>query len=250
MQSQSTNPQFVPSSDLRLSSVAEAHPSITGDASQAVIEPIQFHSQFVDCMEMNADRQTVAEYLDAHQGWFGRCAQPMKVEPLGHNGYALVVGNFGTMGYEIEPKIGLHLLPVDNWVYRIETIPVPDYVPPGYDVDFRAAMELVTPDGSSNSSKAQQTHVEWQLDLKVTIQFPRFIYALPKPLLQRTGEQLLRQVVRQVSRRLTHRVQEDFHTSRSLNLPKRERRWFFQKSVEVDDRDSNSQYENDSHPNF
>jgi hypothetical protein len=232
MQSQSTNPQFVPSSDGLLPHLAESHPLITGDASQIVIEPIQFHSYFVDYMEMNADRQAVAEYLDAHQGWFGRCAQPMKVEPLGDNGYALIVGNFGTMGYEIEPKVGLHLLPQDDWVYRIETIPVPDYVPPGYDVDFRAAMELVTPTGND-----AQTHVEWQLDLKVTIQFPRFIYALPKPLLQRTGDQLLRQVVRQVSRRLTCKVQEDFHRSRGLALPKRERRWFFQKSVELDDRD-------------
>ena len=240
MQLQSTNPQFVPASDRRLSQVAESHSSITGDVSQVVIEPIQFNSHFVDCMEMNADRQTVAAYLDAHQGWFGRCAQPMKVEPLGDNGYALIVGNFGTMGYEVEPKVGLHLLPQDNWVYRIETIPVPNYVPPGYEVDFQAAMELVTP-SSGSTSTAQQTHVEWQLDLKVTIQFPRFIYALPKPLLQRTGDQLLRQVVRQVSRRLTHKVQEDFHTSLGRALPKREHRWFFQKSVELSHSESGSE---------
>lgn len=234
MQSQSTNSQFGPSADALLPHVADSHSSITGDLPPAVIEPIQFHSLFVDCMEMNADRDTVAEYLDAHHSWFGQCAQPMKVEPLGSNGYALIVGHFCSMGYEIEPKIGLHLLPQDNWVYRIETIPVPDYVPPGYEVDFRAAMELVT---VASSATPHQTHVEWQLDLKVTIQFPRFIYALPRPLLQRTGDQLLRQVVRQVSRRLTHKVQEDFHRSRGLALPKRGRKWFFQKSLELSDSD-------------
>ena len=35
------------------------------------IEPTRFHGFFEDCMEMYADAQTVAEYLNAHQGWFG-----------------------------------------------------------------------------------------------------------------------------------------------------------------------------------
>jgi len=33
-----------------------------------------FYGQF-DCMEMYADAQTVAEYINAHQ-WFCRCAHP------------------------------------------------------------------------------------------------------------------------------------------------------------------------------
>jgi Protein of unknown function (DUF1997) len=231
MQLQSTNHQFGQSSEMLLPPLNESQSSMTGDVLPTVIEPIQFHSEFVDCMEMNADPQTVAEYLDAHQEWFSRCAQPMKVEPLGSNGYALVIGRFRASGYEIEPKIGLHLLPSSDWVYQIETIPVPDYVPPGYDVDFRAAMQLVNV-SADQGAVSHQTHVEWQLDLKVTIQFPRFIYALPRPLIQRTGDQLLRQVVRQVSRRLTQKVQEDFHSSRGLTMPKKARKWFFNPSGE------------------
>jgi Protein of unknown function (DUF1997) len=238
MQSQSTNNPFSPNSQVLRPDRADADSVITGDIPQSVIEPIQFHSHFVDCMEMNADTGTVATYLDAHQDWFGRCAQPMTAQPLGNNGYALVIGRFGSLGYEIEPKIGLHLLPQDHQIYRIETIPVPDYVPSGYDVDFRAAMELVAATGGgSTGSEMTATHVEWQLDLKVTIHFPRFIHALPKPLIQHTGDQLLKQIVRQVSRRLTHKVQEDFHTSLNLPLPKRARKWFFQKSAEHDEID-------------
>ncbi|MBV8885364.1 MAG: DUF1997 domain-containing protein, partial [Chroococcidiopsidaceae cyanobacterium CP_BM_RX_35] len=45
---------------------------------------------------------------------------------------------------------------------------------------------------------------------------------LPNSLIQNTGDRLLHQIVKQVSRRLTYKVQEDFHKSR--NLPFHSRR--------------------------
>lgn len=208
------------------------------EGKRTVNELTQFRSHFVGCMAMYAPADKVAAYLDVHQDWFCRCAQPMKVEPLGNNGYALVIGKFGSFGYEVEPKIGLHLLPQEAGIYRIETIPVPGYLSVGYEVDFRAALELVetAPEvdrlTASSSLKAdhsdtEQTQVQWHLDLTVTIQFPRFIQALPKPLIQKTGDRLLHQIVRQVSRRLTHKVQDDFHTSLGITLPKQSKKHFF-----------------------
>ncbi len=240
MQSHSTEFQSaeIPNGLLHTTSVIpDMNYLTTEDSTQALIEPTQFRSHFVDCMEMSADVQTVAAYLDAHSVWFRNCAQPMTAEPLGDNGYALVIGRFGSHGYQIEPKIGLHLLPQDHGVYRIETIAIPGYVTPGYDVDFRAAMELI--DASADEMNAhgeragkpshQVTRVEWQLDLTVSIQFPRFIHALPKSLVQSTGDRLLRQIVRQVSNRLTRKVLEDFHKTHGLPIPKPAKRWFFQK---------------------
>lgn len=202
---------------------------LSGSDNAVANAPTRFYGQFADCMEMYASAQTVAEYLNAHGGWFCRCAHPMKVEPLGKNGYILAIGRFGSFGYEVEPKVGLELLPPDNGIYRIKTIPVPDYVAPGYDVDFRSAMQLVetlpsaqqTPDLEQWSGKI--TRVEWQLDLTVCVQFPKFIQRLPKSLVQSTGDRLLHQIVRQVSRRLTYKVQEDFHTSLGLPFPQRKR---------------------------
>ena len=204
--------------------------------------PTRFYGQFAGCMEMYADAQTVAEYINAHQGWFCRCAHPMKVEPLGKNGYALAIGRFGSFGYEVEPKVGLELLPPDKGIYRIQTIPVPDYVAPGYEVDFQSALEILeTPtdthhllhlgraqdrNGLFNNSfqtpdrnSCEITRVEWQLQLAVYIHFPKFIQRLPKSMVQSTGERLLNQIVRQVSRRLTYKVQEDFHKSNGLPFP-------------------------------
>ena len=218
MQSQPTDPMELRSANPQFISASQS------DEAAPVQKPTVFRSQFIDSMEMYADARAVSEYLDAHHDWFRRCAHPMQVESIGNNSYALIIGRFGSFGYEIEPKIGLDLLPQSEGIYRIETVPVPGYASVGYDVDFRAAMNLVERD-DPDAVSAIATHVEWQLDLTVTIQFPRFIHALPDPLIQKTGERLLRQIVRQVSRRLTHKVQEDFHSSRSLPLPKRDRKW-------------------------
>lgn len=240
MQSHFTEHQPAESSEPRLHLVpalADARQSAVEDSSQTVIEPTLFCSRFVDHMELYADARTVAEYLDAHQVWFRRCAQPMTVEPIGETGYMLVIGRFGSFGYEIEPKIGLNLLPQEAGVYRIETISIPDYETLGYDVDFRAAMKLIEADsddvadqGLADTDVARVTRVQWQLDLAVTIQFPRFIQALPKSLIQSTGDRLLNRVVRQVSQRLTRKVQEDFCETYGIPLPKRPRKWFFHKS--------------------
>lgn len=201
----------------------EANDSVAD--APATNPPSRFYGQFADCMEMYADVQTVAEYINAHQGWFCRCAHPMKVEPLGNNSYALVIGRFGSFGYEVEPKVGLELLPPDKGVYLIKSIPVPNYVAQGYEVNFQSVMELVeTPRDSSTHFQAPHesskiTRVEWQLELAVHVQFPKFIQRLPKSMIQSTGDQLLHQIVRQVSRRLTYKVQEDFHNSLGISFP-------------------------------
>ena len=194
----------------------------TGVNSSAIAnEPTWFKTHFIGCMEMFADAKTTAEYFDAHQGWFIRCAHPMKAKPIGTNGYAMTIGKFGSFGYQVEPKIGLNLLPQDGGVYRIETIPVPNYTPPGYDVDFKAVQRLVevpvdaseqlTVDGCTLPEK--MTRVEWQLDLKVAVWFPQFIKKLPEAVIEKTGDRILAQIVKLVSHRLTYKVQEDFHSS-------------------------------------
>ncbi|GAB1542188.1 hypothetical protein NUACC21_48620 [Scytonema sp. NUACC21] len=180
--------------------------------------PSTFYGCYSDCMEMHAPSQIVAEYLDNHASWFSQCGEPMKVELLGKDAYALSIGRFGAFGYDVEPKIGLQLLPPENGVYRIHTIPIPNYQAPGYEVDYKSSLQLVesfTSD-SSNSSNII-TRVEWELHLTVHIYFPKFIQRLPKSIIQSTGDRLLNQIVRQVSRRLTRKVQEDFH--KSLGIP-------------------------------
>ena len=181
-------------------------------------EPVQFQGQYTGHMEMYADAGTVAHYLDNHSEWFRRCAHPMKAELISENGYALIIGRFGALDFEVEPKIGLHLLPQEQSVYRIETIPVPGYSPQGYTVDFQAAMTLVEVPGE-DTPVSPITQVEWTLHLTTWVQLPRFLQALPRSLVKGSGDRLLNEIVRQVSRRLTRKVQADFHSTHGLPLP-------------------------------
>lgn len=189
-----------------------------------------FEASFEGQMDMYSDVDTVAEYLDAHEGWFCRCAQPMKVEPLSDNGYILTVGKYGSFGYEVEPKIGVVLNPPVDRVYLMHTIPIPEYDSAGYEVNYNAAMKLQelavadVPAAKKLFSKQKATldrltRVTWDLDLKVRVEFPQFITKLSTNLVQVTGDRLLAQIVRQVSPRLTYKVQQDFHSSHDLVMP-------------------------------
>ncbi|MBE9052439.1 DUF1997 domain-containing protein [Nostocales cyanobacterium LEGE 11386] len=198
------------------SSLTEVEEKLT---EATVGSPTRFYGRYSDSMEMYAPANAVAEYLHAHASWFSRCAEPMKVQPLGDNGYTLIIGRFGSFGYDVEPKIGLELLPPEQGIYRIRTIPVPDYHPPGYDVDYQASLQLIENVVSEFPATGDEiTRVEWELDLSVDLHFPRFIQRLPKSLIQSTGDRLLNQIVRQVSRRLTRKVQEDFHQSLGISF--------------------------------
>ena len=195
-----------------------------------------FAVSFAGRMDMYSDADTVAQYLNAHEGWFCRCAQPMKVEPLGNNGYVLTVGKYGSFGYEVEPKMGVVLKPPVGRVYEMHTIPIPDYQSIGYDVNYQASMELteICADekeiGKGGLFARKQaipdrfTRVSWTLDLSVEVEFPQFINKLSSSLIQSTGDRLLGQIVRQVSPRLTYKVQQDFHSSHNLPLPNKNSR--------------------------
>jgi hypothetical protein len=175
--------------------------------------------QFADAMAMTAPPEAVAEYLNRHPQWFATAATPLKVEPLGPNSYAMTLGRFGALGHEVEPCFGLELVN-SGQDYRIRTVPVPGQTNIGYEVDFNAVMVL-NPAPSASAGHPLITQVEWQLCLEVQLQLPRFLQALPHNLVQQSGDRLLHQIVRQISRRLTQRVQQDFHTRLGLPLPPR-----------------------------
>ena len=194
----------------------------------------RYGSTFADLMEMRAPAAVVGSYLDRHEGWFRRCAAPMTVDPIGSQGYVLTLGRFGNFGFEVEPTIGLELLPQAAGVYRILTVPVPeaDATLRGlYDVEFIASLRLDEATGSEVSSEEVDdvmlhTLVRWDLDLTVWLRLPSMLSLLPEPLLQSSGDHLLRQIVRQISRRLTWKVQEDFHASHGIPCPPRRRAQF------------------------
>lgn len=185
-----------------------------------------FYNHYIGYMDLLADQVTVMKYLDAHQGWFRRCAHPFKADPIGETGYAMGVGKVGAMGFQVDARVGLNLLPPDeNFVYRITTIPIPNQPPQGYEVDFQAEMRLKEqPLESLKELQLGQnpviTSVEWDLHLTVSLQFPNFIQRISADILQKTGDSVLGFVVQRVSKSLTAKVQDDFHKTHAIKVPK------------------------------
>lgn len=205
------------------------------------IQPIHFLTAFAGSMTMLAEQAIVADYLQHHQGWFCRCAQPMQAEPLGEHGYILTIGRFGALGFDVEPKMGVILEPPCEGHYFMHTVPIPDEPFLGYEVDYQADMILVempTQEMGEDLSKVYRrqgddsiperiTQVQWHLEMDVAVTFPSYIYKLPRGLIQRTGDRLLAEIIRQVSPRLTYKVQKDFHELMSLPLPPKSGRHFY-----------------------
>ncbi len=195
--------------------------------------PVHFVTNYRGSMEMYSSPDVVAEYLDNHAGWFHRCAHPMKVEPFTHQGYILTVGRFGTYGYEVEPRIAVLFDPPKNGKYPMYNVPIPGETHQGYVIDYKASMSLKdvpweeADQGIEKRFKKQGdcpiperiTRINWELHLKVLVQFPHFVYKLPHNFIRSTGDRLLSGVVRQISPRFTVKVQQDFHQLFNLPIP-------------------------------
>jgi hypothetical protein len=185
-----------------------------------------FHNHYIGNMELLADKTTVMKYFDAHQGWFRRCAHPFKADPIGETGYAMGIGKVGALGFQVDARVGLNLLPPDeNCVYRIVTIPIPEQAPQGYEVDFQAEMRLAEKalelrTGEKLGYEPVITSVEWDLHLTVSLHFPAFIQQLAKDMIQKTGDSVLGFIVQRVSKSLTAKVQDDFHKTHEIKVPK------------------------------
>lgn len=194
------------------------------------LQPFAFLTKFKGGVDMYAEPKQVTEYLNDHQGWFVRCALPMKAEPFGDNGYTLIIGRYGAFGYEVEPQMSVILEPPHSGRYTMYSVPNPDFNHEGYEVNYHSKMEIVGIQLSEmdesisevwqqNSISKEFTRINWQLDLQVKVRFPQFIYKLPHQLIQKTGDNLLIQIIKQVSPRLSFKIQKDFHSRFDLPLP-------------------------------
>lgn len=196
-------------------------------------EPVTFQSFFCGILEMYSDEDTVANYLNDHQGWFVRCASPMKAEPFGENGYTLIIGHYGAFGYNVEPQMSVILEPPKSNHYSMYSVTNPEFNHQGYEVNYISNMEIESIPVSQASTGIEKvycqhgkisppeiiTKINWQLDLEVKVKFPKFIYKLPMSAIRSTGDRLLSQIVKQVSPRLSYKVQKDFHSRFDLPIP-------------------------------
>ncbi|WP_034937411.1 DUF1997 domain-containing protein [Gloeocapsa sp. PCC 73106] len=207
-------------------------------------QPFIFETDFRGHMEMYSPPEVVSDYLEQHHQWFRECAQPMQAEAMGDNGYTVTIGRFASFGYEVEPKMSVIFEVSQEQKYLMYSVEVPDNQSLGYEVQYQASMELNKIDKEISSAissdypkkvvatlPSEVTLVKWCLNLRVGVYFPKFIYRLPLAVIQATGDRLLTQIVRQVSPRLTLKVQKDFHERLNLPIPPKSSRYLEKISV-------------------
>ena len=207
---------------------------IMSEESNIIPKPVMiFQTCFAGVMEMYSDEETVSNYLNDHQGWFIRCAKPMKVKPFGSNGYTLTIGNYGAFGYHLEPQMTVILEASESNSYSMYSVANPEFTNSSYEVDYTSNLEIESIPISQAAKgiekvyhkKGQQqlpnniTKINWTLDLLIKIEFPSFIYRLPMSVVKSTGNCLLSKIVKQISPRLSYKVQKDFHTRFDLPIP-------------------------------
>jgi hypothetical protein len=175
-------------------------------------------------VDLETDRETLACYLRGHGQWIQRCFQPLRVEPLSAETYRLQFFRMGGLGFELEPSFGIKIWPEEDYLFRLTSIELPGDAALPYRVDCQASFRLEELPGSPAT-----TRVHWDLHLDVRLHLPKFLHVLPRELVQGVGSQVVQQVTRSLSNRLTHNVCSDFY--RSVGRPHHPYRW-----VTVEDR--------------
>jgi hypothetical protein len=79
-------------------------------------------------------------------------------------------------------------------------------------------LEVKTGDKSEDATLI--TCIEWDLNLTVSLHFPAFIKKLAADMIQKTGDSVLGFIVQRVSKSLTAKVQDDFHKTHEIKVPK------------------------------
>ncbi len=194
---------------------------------------IQISVQQQGQVDLETGQVELAHYLQNHEDWISRCFKPLKVEPLaldflGHSlpqddpsspsvtghCYRLQFFKIGGLGFELEPSFGVRIWQESDRMFRLSSIKLPSDEGLPYTVGCQAyfGLEQLAPD-----SEQLQTRVHWRLDLDIYMTLPRFLQALPRPMVYRVGSNVVSQVTRSMSDRLTHNVCKDFY--RSIGKP-------------------------------
>lgn len=158
-------------------------------------------------VDMQTKRESLAAYLQEHQKWIDRCFKPLKVFPLSDSTYKLQFFRIGGLGFELEPCFGVKIWSEKHYMFRLSSIELPSDADLPYTVDCQSYFQL------EELPESGMTRVNWDLELDIWMELPRFLAAFPYNLVYNVGAKVVRQVTRRMSDRLTHNVCTDYYRS-------------------------------------
>ncbi len=131
-----------------------------------------------------------------------------RVEVQGQNEFRLKMKPLNFLSLSVQPTVDLQLTPQSDGTILLKSTRCEirgfDYVNSRFHLDLQGRLTPVQ-DGA-------QTTLQGQADLEVAVDLPPFLWLTPRPILEATGNGLLRSVLSTMKQRLTHQLLADYQT--------------------------------------
>lgn len=170
--------------------------------------PIRFNaSQSVEIAV--ADQPVpIQHYLRQPQRLVKALVDPSRTEQLSSEMFRLKMRPLNFMMLKVQPTVDMRIWAEPNGTLRVESIACEirgvEYINQRFDLNLAGQL---TP-----RLKGDTTYLVGRADLEVLVELPPPLLFTPKPLLEATGNGLLRSVLLTIKQRLMHQLLSDYRT--------------------------------------
>lgn len=171
-------------------------------------------------VEMAVPRQPIPiqHYLRQPQRVVNALAATSRIEPLGNDRFRLTMRPLTFMMFTIQPTVEMHVWADSDGTIHVRSTHCEvrgfDYVNQRFHLNLEGRLQPQVLNGSD--------HLHGKADLEVRVALPPALMFTPRPLLEATGNGLLKSVLLTIKQRLMHHLLSDYCAwagSRSTEVP-------------------------------
>ena len=168
--------------------------------------PIQFNaSQFVEIAVIDQPIP-IQHYLRQPQRLVKALVDPSRVEQLSAESFRLKMRPLNFMMLKVQPTVDMKIWAEPNGTIQVKSLSCEirgvEYINQRFDLNLAGQL---TP-----TLKGSTTYLVGRADLEVLVELPPPLSLMPKPLLEATGNGLLKSVLLTVKQRLLHQLLSDY----------------------------------------
>lgn len=162
----------------------------------------------VQAIELLVPEQAIPiqHYLRQPQRLVGALVDPSRIQQLGVDTFRLKMRPLNFMMLNIQPTVDLRVWAEADGTIQLRSIACEirgvEYINQRFNLNLVGRL--------MPSTIGDTTYLRGQADLEVQVELPPALWFTPKPLLEATGNGLLRSVLLTIKQRLTHHLLQDY----------------------------------------
>lgn len=162
----------------------------------------------VQAIELLVPEQAIPiqHYLRQPQRLVGTLVDPSRIQQLGVDTFRLKMRPLNFMMLNIQPTVDLRVWAEADGTIQLRSIACEirgvEYINQRFNLNLVGRL--------MPSTIGDTTYLRGQADLEVQVELPPALWFTPKPLLEATGNGLLRSVLLTIKQRLTHHLLQDY----------------------------------------